>query len=57
MKIVIIVSGGVVQDVFADYPDVHVEVLDHDNLEAEGLDSDKRDELQERETAGLKCVY
>jgi len=57
MKIVIIVSGGNVQEVFADAPDVQVEVVDHDNLEGEELDRDQRAQVQERATAGLHCVY
>jgi hypothetical protein len=43
-KITIVVSGGVVQDVFAQTPDVEIELLDFDNAEAEGT----KDQMQER---------
>jgi hypothetical protein len=46
MKIVIIVDGGVVQDVFSDTEGVNVVLVDHDNLRADNS-NDARDLIEE----------
>ncbi len=52
-KITIVVSGGVVQDVFAQTPDVEIELLDFDNAEAEGT----KDQMQERFDEVVDTTY
>jgi hypothetical protein len=59
MRIVIEVSGGMVQTVYADGP-VSVEVVDLDVSEFPGLGDPTKDELRERlleATRGLEPVW
>ena len=56
MEIVIVISGGVLANVFAsDF--VTVRLIDHDNLEGEGFDEYNRDEIERKAIAGLTRVY
>lgn len=48
-KVVIVVSGGVVQDVYASSPEVEVELLDFDNAEAEGSTESAQERAEEAE--------
>lgn len=48
LDVIIIVRGGVVQDVFADSlePGIKVRILDYDNLEHSSLEPDENDYLE-----------
>lgn len=46
-KVVVEVSGGVVQSVWSNSPDVDVQVIDHDNLEGEENPEEAEAELRE----------
>ncbi|MHC3995730.1 hypothetical protein ACXWTF_12970 [Thiomicrolovo sp. ZZH C-3] len=48
----IIVSGGIVQEVFASEA-CDVEVIDHDNLSGEGLTGEAIDKITEEKVEGL----
>jgi len=57
-RIIINVEGGVVQQVNVDNKEgVTVVVFDNDNLEAEGLTSDQRDEKWAELIKGTETVY
>ncbi len=56
-KVIIVVSGGNVQAAFADDQSINVEVVDHDNLEAEGLSTRARTDVENDAIAGLHQVY
>ena len=51
-KIVIYVSGGCVQEVYAKHSNVEVILLDEDNAETEGTEIDLT-----KETKGLKLIF
>jgi hypothetical protein len=54
-KVVIVVEGGNVQTIYTARADIEVVVIDHDNLR-ETLTKSQRDELEEREAAGLTPI-
>jgi hypothetical protein len=58
-KIVLRICGGVLNDVYVspDMAETEVELIDYDNLEAEGLCSDERNEKFEIAIKGLDCIY
>lgn len=56
IKVVVCVSGGNVQAIFSNEP-VMIEMIDHDNMEAEGKDIDDRTEVYENAIVGLTQVY
>ncbi len=56
MKIVIEVLGGCVQNVFAD-GDVTVELIDGDNLKAEGKSSEEIEALLDAACANMMQVF
>jgi len=57
-RIIINVEGGVVKQVNVDNKEgVTVVVFDNDNLEAEGLTSDQRDEKWAELIKGTETVY
>lgn len=51
-RIVICVSGGVVDDVYASDPNTEIVLIDRDNLREE-MTREEMDALEEKETAGL----
>jgi hypothetical protein len=53
-RVVIYVEGGVVQDVWANIPNVSVELIDADNIEDEGFDLEHFVKVA---TKGLKPVW
>ena len=56
-RIVIYVSGGIVQEVYASKPDsLRVTVVDDDNLK-EHFDRSEREMIFDQETAGLRDVF
>lgn len=55
-KVVIHVSGGLVQSVSADC-ELNVKVVDVDNLKAEGRSSSEIDKIYKEETKDLKEIY
>lgn len=58
MKIVCVISGGVLDGVFCDDPNnVDVQLVDCDDLEAEGLFRSEIRERVEEATDGLVAVY
>ena len=59
VKIVVCVDGGVVYGVYSNQPYDAVDVLlvDHDDMEAEGIGRDERDAISERETQCLMEHY
>jgi hypothetical protein len=54
---VVFVSGGVVQNVWTDVEEASVEVVDSDNLEADGKWREEREKILDEATAGLSCVF
>lgn len=56
-RVVIHVEGGVVQEVYSNDPDIDIELIDFDNMEAEGHSSKFRDVEFKRAIKGLKCVF
>lgn len=57
-KVVVYVFGGNVQGVYTDHPEnVQVEVVDADNLEAEGKTEKQIDSTVDEARAGLTCIY
>ncbi len=42
VKVIVVVSGGNVQDCYADGADVEVEIIDFDNIEDEGSQAVQR---------------
>jgi hypothetical protein len=56
-KFVVFVSGGVVQNVWTDVENASVDVVDFDNLEAEGKWREEREKILDEATAGLRCVF
>lgn len=56
MRVVIIVEGGVVQEVFVSDPTIAVEILDHDNLAAKGHSRVNRANIEREACAGLSDV-
>jgi len=58
IKVTVIVSGGNVQDCYADDPQVEIEMLDFDNFEGEGKDAVEKAEARVTEvTAKMHHVY
>lgn len=53
-KIVVVVSGGVVQAAFSSDEDIDFTVLDFDNMKEDGLDCDK---VLLTETESLQVIY
>jgi hypothetical protein len=55
-KVVIIVDGGNIQGVFSDakFGELDITLIDHDNMEAEGIMRDDRDSIGEEAIQGLK---
>lgn len=53
MRVLIIVEGGVVQEVFVSDPTIAVEIIDHDNLEAKGHSRLSRASIEREACAGL----
>lgn len=56
MKIVVIVSGGNVQDIYCSDPDADVVMLDYDNGEEDGT-TGEMDEAAEKAEKELHHVY
>jgi hypothetical protein len=56
-KVVVCVSGGTVQAIFSNDPDIVVEMIDHDNLKEEGKDVDERTKVYENATEGMTQIY
>jgi hypothetical protein len=58
MKLVIIVDGGNVRSIYTDRPDIpfDVDVIDFDNLKAEGFDSIQRYRIMEEHIKNLTLV-
>lgn len=57
MKIVIFVDGGNVQGVYSTSLNVEVELIDFDNLRAEGRDEDARHRTLGEAIETLHCVF
>jgi len=55
-RVVVFVDGGNVQEVYSNDLGIDVEIVDFDNLEAEGKWSDERHEILDRATEGLDPV-
>jgi len=56
-KILIYVGGGNIQEVRASDVDIDVEIIDADNLQAEGLTNDQIEEMWDIRKKGLTTVY
>jgi|GEM_PF-3379738 len=58
LKLAIVVDGGNIQSVYTSRPDVslQIDVIDFDNLKAEGYGSDQLDRILEARTANLKLL-
>jgi hypothetical protein len=56
-KILIYVGGGIIQEVRASDVNIDVEIIDADNLEAEGLTNDQIEEMWDIRKKGLTTVY
>ena len=58
MKLVIVVDGGNVQSIYTDRPDIpfEIDVIDFDNLKAEGFDSIQRYRIMEERIKKLTLV-
>jgi len=54
-RVVIIVRGGVVQEVLSDIPSIEPEVIDYDELECLEEEPDKA--FPDMKESGLKTVY
>ncbi len=50
-KIVVVVDGGIVQEVWSE-DKIDVVLIDHDNLEEQGIERDERDAIEGEETCG-----
>lgn len=57
IKVVVCVSGGNVQAIFSNDPAIVVEMIDYDNLEAEGKNVDECTQVYENAIVGLTQVY
>lgn len=57
MKIVIYVDGGNVQGVYSSDEKVEVEIIDFDNLRAEGKNMQQRYDVLEGASRGLHGVF
>ena len=57
--IVVVISGGVLQSVYvsSDLNNVDIELVDFDNMEANGLNSDQRDAKMQAAIKGLKAIW
>jgi hypothetical protein len=55
-RIVIVVDGGNVQDAYSTDPELEIELVDFDNLEADGKTRDERDLMSGNATAGLHGI-
>lgn len=58
MKLVIVVDGGNVQSIYTDRPNIplEIDVIDFDNLRAEGFDSIQRYCIMEEHIKNLTLV-
>lgn len=57
MKIVIYVDGGNVQGVYSTKETVEVELVDFDNLRADGKDYEERDRILDEARRGLHGIF
>lgn len=55
-KVVIVISGGVLTDVYAKEP-LEVQLVDFDDMEAKGLASDEREAELTKAIQDMECVY
>lgn len=55
-RAVVVVSGGVVQSIHTDAPNLGYDLIDCDNLEAEGVDVDERIKRIAEATEGLRQI-
>jgi hypothetical protein len=55
-RIVVTIDGGNMSGVYASDQRTQVQLIDHDNMEAEGLDSDERDDAESLAIDGLYPV-
>lgn len=54
--IVIVISGGTLQAVYASEfvaDELEVELVDHDDMEAEGVSRDEREQIEDKAVEGL----
>lgn len=58
-KLVIVISGGNLQEIHctAGFPEIDLVVIDHDNMEAEGISAAEADAIQDRATADTPNVH
>ncbi len=58
LKLAIVVDGGNIQSVYTSRPDVslQIDVIDFDNLRAEGYGNDQLDRILEARTGNLKLL-
>jgi hypothetical protein len=58
LKLAIVVNGGNIQSVYTSRPDVslQIDVIDFDNLKAEGYGNDQLDCILEARTGNLKLL-
>lgn len=53
-KVIVVVSGGIVQAAFSSTTEIDFDVLDFDNMKEEGIDCDK---VLKKETENLEVIY
>ncbi len=58
LKLAIVVDGGNIQSVYTSRPDVslQIDVIDYDNLRAEGYGGDQLDRILDARTGNLKLL-
>ncbi len=58
LKLAIVIDGGNIQSVYTSMPDVslQIDVIDFDNLKAEGYGNDQLDRILEARTGNLKLL-
>lgn len=56
-KVVVLVSGGVVQDIYSDDKNTVVTILDEDDMKEEGLDVDNIEQAIAVATQGMDVIY
>lgn len=56
-KMVLYISGGVLQGCSTNMKNIDFVLIDADNLEAEGYSGDEIDTLSKKECKGLKGIY
>ena len=56
-RIVVVINGGVLDSVYSNDRQLTVELVDHDDLEAEGKWRDEREAIESEATDGLFSIY